>query len=216
MALEVKICGVRTPAAVEAAAAGGARFVGLVFYARSPRRVDLATARSLADLARARGLEPVGVYVDPDDALLAATAPIVDWLQLHGDESPERVAAIRARFETPVIKAVAVAEAADIDAARAYAAVAERILFDTRPPPDSDRPGGHGVAFDWSLLADLALERPWMLSGGLDAARLAEAVARSGAYAVDVSSGVETAPGEKNLELIRAFLAAARAIGRGE
>ncbi len=214
MALEVKICGVKTPAAVEAAAAGGARFVGLVFYPRSPRRVDLATARGLADLARARGLVPVGVHVDPDDALLAATAPIVDWLQLHGTESPDRAAAIRARFDKPLIKAIAVAGKADLAAARAYAGIAGRILFDTRPPPGATRPGGHGVAFDWSLLADFTLDVPWMLSGGLDTACLEQAVAESGAYAVDVSSGVETAPGEKNLELIRAFLEAARAIRR--
>ncbi|MFQ5346848.1 MAG: phosphoribosylanthranilate isomerase, partial [Rhodothalassiaceae bacterium] len=190
----------RTPAAVEAAAAGGARFIGLVFYARSPRAVDLATAHGLASLAGSLGLETVGVHVDPDDAVLAATAPILDWLQLHGSESPERVAAVRARFETPVIKAIPVATSGDLAAVTAYAAVADRLLFDTRPPAGSDRPGGHGLAFDWSLLAGLESDVPWMLSGGLDAASLKSAVRASGAYAVDVSSAVETAPGEKNLE----------------
>lgn len=216
MRIEVKICGLRTPAAVEAAASGGARMVGLVFYPPSPRCLDLAAARSLAELARGRGLAAVGVFVDADDDLLAAAAPALDWLQLHGHETPGRVATLRARFDLPVIKAIPVTGAADLAAAERWRGVADRLLFDARPPAGSALPGGNGTAFDWSLLAGFDPGLPWILSGGLDAACLAEAVAASGARALDVSSGVESAPGEKSLEKIHAFLDRARAIARKE
>lgn len=213
MTVEVKICGLSEPAGLAAAVDGGARWVGFVFYPRSPRAVapDLA-----ADLARQvpTGVRTVALFVDPDDATLGrvlATVPTA-LIQLHGNETPERVAAIRGRFGIPVMKAFRIGAAADLDAARAFDGVADRLLFDARPPSGpAALPGGNGVRFDWALLSGRRWSRPWMLSGGLDPENVAEAVRLTRAPAVDVSSGVEDRPGHKDPALIRAFLASALA-----
>jgi phosphoribosylanthranilate isomerase len=214
MTVEVKICGINAPAALAAAVAGGADYVGFNFYPPSPRYVSPEAAREIAGAAP-ESLTKVGVVVDLDDAALAAIldgAPL-DMLQLHGRESPQRVAEIRARFALPVMKAVKIAGADDVAGAQAYCAVAERLLFDAKPPKDmaGALPGGNALALDWQLLAGTAWPIPWMLSGGLDADNLAEAVRVSGARALDVSSGVEDRPGVKNPDKIRAFLSAAKA-----
>ncbi len=214
MPVEVKICGVNSPAALAAAVAGGADSLGFNFYPPSPRYVTPEAAREIGSRAP-ESVTKVGVVVDLDDGALAAIlehAPL-DMLQLHGRESPERVAEIRARFGLPVMKAVKIAGADDVAAAEAYCAVAERLLFDAEPPKDmaGALPGGNALALDWRLLAGTAWPIPWMLSGGLDADNVAEAVRISGACAVDVSSGVEDAPGTKNPDKIRAFLTAAKA-----
>lgn len=206
-----KICGINHPDALAAALAGGAAMIGLVFFERSPRHVAPVFA---ADLARQvpAGVEAVGLFVDPDDELLDHVLDLVplDLLQLHGNESPERLAAIRARTGLKVMKAIKVAEAGDLDAVAAYAGVADRLLFDAKPPRRVDAlPGGNGLAFDWTLLAGRNWPVPWMLSGGLDADNLAEAVRISNAPAVDVSSGVEDRPGHKDPARIRRFLAVA-------
>lgn len=215
----VKICGLSTPGAVAAAIDAGADMIGFVFFARSPRKVTPEAAARLA--APARGIARiVALTVDADDATLgaidAALAP--DLHQLHGGETPARAAAIRARFGAPVVKALAVAAREDLAAAAAYAGVVERVLFDAKPPKDAALPGGNGRAFDWSLLAgreaDHAGAVPWMLSGGLDAANVADAIRATGAEAVDVSSGVERASGVKDEALIRAFVRAAKGAAR--
>lgn len=208
MPVQAKICGITTPDAMQAAVAGGARFVGLVFFPKSPRYVAPALA---ADLARAvpTGVRVVGLFVDPEDEELEhvlASVPI-DMIQLHGAETPARVAEIRGRFQMPVMKAIAVAEPADLDRARTYEAAADRLLFDAKPPKNvTALPGGNGLPFDWSLLAGQSWRLPWMLSGGLTPANLAEAVAATGASAVDVSSGVEDRPGHKDPVLVTRFL----------
>lgn len=212
MTLLVKICGLKTPEALDATIAAGADMAGFVVFPPSPRHLDPAAGRDL--LARARGrLQTVALTVDADDALLAEIVEILapDLLQLHGRETPERVAAVRARFGRPVIKALLVAEAADLAAVPAYAAVADRILFDARAPKGATRPGGLGQAFDWRLLDNLEPGLRYMLSGGLDAANVAEALRITRAPAVDVSSGVERAPGEKDPKKIADFVRAARA-----
>ena len=213
MSIEVKICGVNSPAALGAAVLGGADYVGLNFYPPSPRYVTPGAAREIA-AAAPESLTKVGVVVDLDDAALAAIlkhAPL-DMLQLHGHESPERVTEIRARFALPIMKAVKIADADDVAGARAYCAVAERLLFDAKPPKDmaGALPGGNALTLDWQLLAGMAWPIPWMLSGGLDAGNVAAALRVSGARAVDVSSGVEDKPGVKNPDKIRAFLTAAK------
>jgi phosphoribosylanthranilate isomerase len=210
MGVSVKVCGLRTADAVDAAIAGGAAMVGFVFFPPSPRAIDPDAAALLAARVPA-GIGRVGVVVDPQDTdldRLLATVPL-DLLQLHGQESPERVRAIRARTGVPVMKAIRVEAAADLDAVPAQAAVADRLLFDAKPPRGAKVPGGHGRAFDWQLLAGLCCSRPWLLSGGLTASNLGEAVARTGAIAVDVSSGVEARPGVKDTGMIEAFLARA-------
>lgn len=212
MTLLVKICGLKTPEALDATIAAGADMAGFVVFPPSPRHLDPAAGRDL--LARVKGrLQTVALTVDADDALLAAIVETLapDLLQLHGRETPERVAAVRARFGRPVIKALAVAEAADLAAVPAYAAVADRILFDARAPKGATRPGGLGQAFDWRLLENLEPGLRYMLSGGLDAANVAEALRITRAPAVDVSSGVERAPGEKDPRKIADFVRAARA-----
>ena len=212
MAIEVKICGLNAPEAVRAAAAGGARYAGFVFYPPSPRAVAPAEAAALAaalppDVAR------VGVFVDPDDELLAAVtgALPLDLIQLHGSEDPRRVAAIRARHGREVMKVFKVSEPEDLEPVGAFASLADLIMFDAKPPKHLDKalPGGNAVAFDWRILAGRSWPRPWLLSGGLDTGNLAEAVAISGARAVDVSSGVEERPGVKSVEKIASFLAEA-------
>ena len=211
MAVLIKICGLSTPETLDVALDAGADMVGFVFFPPSPRHVADGTARALGAQVRGRALK-VALSVDADDAVLAgivaALAP--DMLQLHGHESPERVAAVRARFGLPVMKALPVAEKADLSMVFAYLGVADRLLFDARPPKDATRPGGLGRAFDWRLLEDLDPGLPFMLSGGLDPGNVAEALALTRAPGVDVSSGVERAPGEKDPDRIRAFVRAAR------
>lgn len=213
MTTEVKICGLTTEAALDAALAGGADYVGFVFHATSPRYIDPAAARVLADKARGKA-KIVALLVDPDDSQLArvvdALAP--DMIQLHGGETPERVADIARRFKRPVMKAIEVAAAGDAQAALAYAGKADQILFDAKAPKGSPRalPGGNGVPFDWQALDGVRGRMDFMLAGGLTAANVGEAIARTGAKAVDVSSGVESRPGEKDPELILRFLRAAK------
>jgi phosphoribosylanthranilate isomerase len=212
MPVRAKICGVNSVAAVEAAVSGGAGFVGFNFYAPSPRAVTPQAAGVLA-AAVPSGVAKVGVLVDDSDediAEILARAPL-DLLQLHGKETPDRVAAIRRRFGLPVMKAVKIAAAADLAVADQYLAQADWLLFDAKAPPQMTEalPGGNALAFDWQLLAGRSWPLPWMLSGGLTAENLAEAVRISGAAVVDVSSGVETRPGQKDPARIATFLAAA-------
>lgn len=206
----VKICGLSTAESLDWALEAGADLVGLVHFARSPRHVDLDRARDLA--ARARGRARVVVLaVDPDDALVEAIAATIapDFLQLHGKESPERVAAVRRRL--PVIKALGIASAADVATVAAYDGLADLMLFDAKPPKDASRPGGLGVTFDWSLLDRVPTTTPFLLSGGLHPTNVGEAVARVRPYGVDVSSGVESAPGVKDRSRIVDFVVNARA-----
>lgn len=214
MVIDVKICGLNDPASVQAAVQGGAAMVGFVFFQGSPRYVAPVRQAALAALVPANVLK-VGLVVDADDAALDALLALarLDLLQLHGQESPDRVAAIRTRHGLPVMKAVAIADAADIVLARKYETVADRLLFDARPPAGATRPGGNATAFDWFLLKEQPWQKPWLLAGGLNADNLAEAVAASGARTVDVSSGVEDRPGVKNPEKIRRFLALAHSLG---
>lgn len=209
MPAKVKICGVRTPAIVETAAEAGADFIGLVFYPRSPRHLTHEAARTLARVARGR-IGTVAVLVDPDDALIDSLVETVgpNLLQLHGGETPERVAAIKARTALPVMKAVAIASAADVAAARAFAAIADHILFDAKAPSGAPLPGGNGVALDWRALKGFGA--PFGLSGGLTPDTVGGAIRVTGAALVDVSSGVERAPGEKDAELVRRFIQAAK------
>ena len=209
---DAKICGLSTPEAVQAAVEGGAGYVGFVFFPPSPRDVAPARAAELAAPARAAGVMVVAVTVDASDdqldAISAALAP--DLIQLHGHETPERVAAVKARTGVRAIRALRVGDAADLDAAAAFEPVADQLMFDARPPRDAILPGGNGAAFDWAILQGRRFTRPWFLAGGLDAGNVAEAVAGSGAAQVDVSSGVESAPGVKDPASIRAFLEAVR------
>jgi phosphoribosylanthranilate isomerase len=210
--IAAKICGLSSEAAVRAAIAGGADFLGFVFYPPSPRAVSPAEAGRLCAAVPAP-IARVGLFVDADDATIGAVVAAVplDILQFHGSESPERVADAKARFGCPVMKAVAVAGPADLSTASLYEDVADVLLFDAKPPPRPGAlPGGNGVAFDWGLLAGRQWRRPWLLSGGLTAELLPQAVRLSGARAVDVSSGVESRPGVKDPGKIREFLAAAR------
>jgi phosphoribosylanthranilate isomerase len=211
MSLIVKICGLSTPVALEAALDAGADMVGFVFFPPSPRHVAFETASALGRRVRGRA-QKVALTVDADDALLTAIVAALepDLLQLHGKEPPARVAAIRRNFGLPVMKAIAVAAKGDLGAVAAFADVADRMLFDGRPPREATRPGGLGKAFDWRLLEDLDPGVPFMLSGGLDAGNVSEALHITRAPAVDVSSGVERAPGEKDPDKIRAFVRAAR------
>ena len=210
MATRVKICGLTEPAQVERAGRLGAAFLGFVFYPPSPRALTPRDAAALG--ARAAGrIGRVGLFVDAADSLIAdavGTAGL-DGLQLHGEESPQRVAELRARHGLPVWKAVPVASAADIDRATAYLGAADLVLFDAKTPKGT-LPGGMGLAFDWSLLSGWRHRAPWGLAGGLGPANVAEAVRLTGAPLVDTSSGVESAPGVKDDELIRAFCTAAR------
>ncbi len=210
MSVAVKICGITSTEAVAAAVAGGARFVGFVFYPPSPRDVNPELVAKLVQ-AVPPGIPRVGVFVDPDDELLArvlAKAPL-DMLQLHGEETPARVAEIKSRFGKTVMKALKIAAASDVAAATGYAGIADWLMFDARPPKEATRPGGNALAFDWELLKARRWTRPWMLSGGLKSSNLGEAARISGATVLDVSSGVESAPGIKDIAKIRAFLAEA-------
>lgn len=211
MPILIKICGLKTALALEAALAAGADLVGFVFFAPSPRHVGFAAARALGERVRGRA-QKVALSVDAGDDELAASIEALepDLLQLHGRETPERVAAVRERFGLPVMKALAIAERADLAAVRLYDGVADRLIFDARAELDDTRPGGLGKRFDWRLLQNVRTRTPFMLSGGLDADNVAQALHITAARAVDVSSGVERAPGEKDPDKIRAFIAAAR------
>jgi len=212
MPLLVKICGLSSPDALDAALDGGADMVGFVFFPPSPRHLGLGLARSLGQRVAGRARK-VALTVDATDQELAriveALAP--DLLQLHGKEAPERVVAVHSRFGRPVMKALPIAGAKDLAPIHLYEKVADRILFDARAPREATRPGGLGKAFDWHLLENLDPGLAFMLSGGLDAGNVAEALAITRAPGVDVSSGVERAPGEKDPDKIRAFIRAARA-----
>jgi len=212
MSVVVKICGLSTRDTLEAALQAGADMAGFVFFPASPRHLGFETARELGRQAQGRAAK-VALAVDPDDALLAGIIDALqpDLLQLHGGETPERVREIKQKFQLPVMKAIAVATAADLAALPGYAAVADRILFDARPPKGATRPGGLGAVFDWQLLRGLDLQLPFMVSGGVNAGNVAEALRVTRAGGVDVSSGVESAPGVKDPEMIRAFIRAARA-----
>jgi phosphoribosylanthranilate isomerase len=212
MSLTVKICGLSTRETLGAALEAGADMVGFVFFPPSPRHLGLEAARDLGKLAKGRALK-VALTVDADDATLAAILEAMqpDILQLHGHETAARLADIRRKFSLPVMKAIAVETAADLASLPGYAGVADRILFDARAPKQATRPGGLGAAFDWRVLENLDLDVPFMVSGGLHAGNVAEAVRVTRAGGVDVSSGVELAPGRKDPGLIGAFIRAARA-----
>lgn len=210
--IRVKICGLRTEADVAAVAAAGAAYAGFVFFAKSPRNLTIAQAATLA-LAAPPGLAKVALVVDADDATLDAIADGVplDMLQLHGHESPDRVAELRARYGLPVMKAVGVADEGDLAALFDYSTVADQILIDAKPPKGAALPGGNGLSFDWRLVAQRRWLRPWMLAGGLTPDNVAEAIRLTNARQVDVSSGVESAPGVKDAARITAFVKAAQA-----
>jgi phosphoribosylanthranilate isomerase len=216
MKLDVKICGLKTEDAVAAALDSGASHLGFIFFPKSPRNVAVADAARLRELAYGRALA-VAVSVDADDETLDRIVEGMhpDMLQLHGHESPERVAEVKARYGLPVMKAVPVREAGDLDAIAPYRRVADRFLIDAKPPAGAELPGGNGIPFDWSLLASLDADVDYMLSGGLNAANIGEALTIARPSGIDVSSGVERAPGEKDPEMIRAFFGAVRA-ARGE
>lgn len=211
MSLTIKICGLRTSEALDVALHAGADMVGFVFFAPSPRHVDFAVARELGARVNGRALK-VALSVDADDEWLAASIAALapDLLQLHGKETPERVLAVKTRFRLPVMKAIAVEIGDDLRCIADYVEVADRLIFDARAPRDATRPGGLGKPFDWRLLKNLDPPVPFMLSGGLNRDNVAEAIAITGAGGVDVSSGVERTPGEKDPDLIRSFICAAR------
>jgi phosphoribosylanthranilate isomerase len=212
MATQIKICGLRDAESVDAALEAGVDLLGFVFFPSSPRNLSVESAAPL--MRRARGkAELVALVVDPEQSLLDDVAGYLapDLIQLHGRETPARVAQIRADTGIPVMKAVGLAEPADLALAATYGEVADRLLLDAKPPRDATRPGGNGAAFDWSILSSFAPSAPWLLSGGLTPENVGEALAVAGAPGVDVSSGVERAPGEKDPALIHAFVTAVRA-----
>lgn len=210
MALTVKICGLSTHGSVAAAIEAGADMVGFVFFPKSPRNVSFATAAALAEGARGRA-EITALTVDADDELISAIVAGLkpDLLQLHGRETPQRLAELRAKFGVPVMKVIGVAKPDDLEAVASYA-MSDRIMLDAKPPPDATRPGGNGVPFDWQMLAGFSPGVPLILSGGLDPGNVADAIRIARPSGVDVSSGVESAPGLKDEEKIWAFIRAAR------
>ncbi|MFX0540783.1 phosphoribosylanthranilate isomerase [Roseovarius sp. S4756] len=210
--VRIKMCGLRTLDDIAAAALSGAQYVGFVFFPRSPRCVTAAEATALA-IATPDGIAKVALVVDASDAELDAlteTVPL-DMLQLHGGETPGRVSEIKARYGLPVMKAVGIAEATDLPQIDAYSQVADQLLIDAKPPKGCALPGGNALAFDWSLIAGRRWSLPWMLAGGLTPENVSLAIERTGAQQLDVSSGIESAPGVKDAALMRAFAAAARA-----
>ena len=211
MAPMIKICGITSAEAADAAARAGADFAGLVFHPKSPRHLMADAARALAQRLLGR-VRLVALMADPrdEDVLHVVNNTVPDFLQLHGSESPARVGELREKFGLPIIKALPIADASDLAALPAYEEAADMLLFDAKAPADAERGGGHGVAFDWQLLRSRTISRPWFLAGGLSAENVARAVAASSAPGVDVSSGVETSPGVKSAEMIQAFVAAAR------
>jgi phosphoribosylanthranilate isomerase len=215
VAVAAKICGLKTPDAIAAAVSGGAALVGFVFFARSPRFVDPATVRQL-EAGVPPTVQKVGLLVDESDGRIAEILKgcDLDLLQLHGHETPERVSAVRDRFGKRIIKAIPVSEAADLDRAAAYEEVADYLMFDAKPPKSmaGALPGGNALSFDWTLLGHRTFRLPWFLAGGLTPDNLIEAARISGAPLVDVSSGVEDRPGEKNVSKIKAFLDASKRV----
>jgi phosphoribosylanthranilate isomerase len=210
VSVDVKICGISDAVAMQATVAAGARYVGLVFYPPSPRAVTIEAARQLAALVPA-SVTPVGLFVDPNDddlRYVLASVPL-QIIQLHGDETPERVTTVRKLTGLPVMKAVKITTTADVAKARSYESAADLLLFDAHAP-GAALPGGNARAFDWSLLHGQSFAEPWMLAGGLNAGNLAEAVRITGAKIVDISSGVEDAPGRKSPDKIRGFLGLAK------
>lgn len=212
MALDIKICGLKTDAALAAALDAGASHAGFIFFPKSPRHVSAEEAARLREAARGRA-KAVAVTVDADDSALDRIVSVMqpDILQLHGKESPQRVAEVKARYGLAVMKAFALREAADLDAIAAYRSVADRFLFDAKPPAGSELPGGNGVSFDWRLLAGLDADVDYMLSGGLNAANIGDAIRLANPPGIDISSGVESAPGVKDAALIEQFFRAVRA-----
>lgn len=211
MPARVKICGLSTPGTVAAAVEAGAAYVGFVFFDKSPRNVDLDTARTLALWVPA-GVAKVALTVNADDGFLdrlTGRVPL-DMLQLHGAETPARVADVKARYGLPVMKALGVRGPEDLDRISEFEGVADQLLVDAKPPKGADRPGGNAAAFDWELIAGRRWSGPWMLAGGLTLRNAAAATRATGAAQLDVSSGVETAPGEKDPKLIRAFMDAVK------
>ncbi|CAN7185155.1 phosphoribosylanthranilate isomerase [Mesorhizobium sp. LjRoot246] len=212
MALDIKICGLKTDGAMAAALAGGASHVGFIFFAKSPRYVEPAEAGRLREAARGKAMA-VAVTVDASDAFLddivAKMQP--NMLQLHGAETPERVAELKARYGLPVMKALPLSEAADLDRIKPFIGISDRFLFDAKPPKGSELPGGNGVAFDWRILAGLDGGVDYMLSGGLNAANIGDALRLANPPGIDISSGVESAPGVKDPVLIEQFFRAVRA-----
>jgi len=211
MTLDIKICGLKTPEALHAALAGGASHVGFIFFGKSPRNVTPAEAGALRAAADGRA-KVVAVTVDADDAFLdevvAAMSP--DIIQFHGSETPERVAAVKTRYDLPVMKAFSISEAEDLGKVAPFRSIADRFLFDAKPPKGSLLPGGNGVSFDWTLLAALDPDIDYMLSGGLNAANIRDALRLSNPPGIDISSGVESAPGIKDVALIEEFFKAVR------
>jgi phosphoribosylanthranilate isomerase len=212
MDTRVKICGLKTAEAVSAAVDAGAQYLGFVFFPKSPRNVDVSTARALA-LDVPAGVAKVALVVNPsDEALLQITGDVpIDMIQLHGQESLDRVSEIRDRFGLPVMKAVGVSGPADLQALDAYGMVADQLLVEAKPPKGSDLPGGNGVTFDWRLISKRGWNAPWMLAGGLTVDNVVQAIQMTGAKQVDLSSGVESAPGVKDPAKIYAFIEAIRA-----
>lgn len=211
MTLDIKICGLKTPEAVDAALAGGASHIGFIFFEKSPRNVSAEAAARLRKRALGKA-QAVAVSVDATDDVLDAIVEAMkpDMLQLHGTESPERVRAVKARYGLSVMKALSIRDAADIAGIDPYRGIADRFLFDAKPPKGSELPGGNGIAFDWRLLSGLDDKVDYMLSGGLNAANIGAALSAVSPRGIDISSGVESAPGEKNPDLIREFFSAVR------
>jgi len=213
----IKICGLRTPEALDVSLHAGADMVGFVFFPPSPRHVDFAAARQLRERVKGRALK-VALSVDAADEWLAASIEALapDLLQLHGKETPRRVLAVKARFRLPVMKAIAVETLDDLASVPEYAEVADRLIFDARAPRDATRPGGLGKRFEWRILKNLDPRIPFMLSGGLNSDNVAEAIEITGADGVDVSTSVERAPGEKDPDLIRGFIRVVRETADGK
>jgi phosphoribosylanthranilate isomerase len=211
MSLDIKICGLKTAAALAAALTGGASHVGFIFFPKSPRNIEPDEAGRLREAALGKAIA-VAVTVDADDdaldRIVAAMQP--DMLQLHGSESPERVAAVKARYSLPVMKVLSIRNAADLYAVASYRGIADRLMFDAKPPAGSQLPGGNGVSFDWRLLAGLDADVDYMLSGGLSAANIGQALRLANPPGIDISSGVESAPGVKEPALIEAFFRAVK------
>jgi|TARA_B100000768_G_scaffold178016_1_gene193090 phosphoribosylanthranilate isomerase len=210
MNVRSKLCGLNTVQDIDAAAQAGAAYVGLVFFAKSPRNLDIAEAREVA-LRVPVGISKVALVVNADNTLLdqITTSVPLDMLQLHGDESLERVAEVKARYGLPVMKALGIATSKDVERAQTYAGVADQLLLDAKPMAGQDLPGGNGFSFDWTLLQGQTWSVPWMLAGGLTPANVASAVQLSGAQQVDVSSGIEITPGQKSSELMAEFVSQA-------
>lgn len=212
MPLDIKICGLKTPETIAAALDGGASHIGFIFFAKSPRYLEPELAGCLREAARGRA-KAVAVVVDADDIFLDRIASEMkpDMLQLHGKETPERVAEVKTRYGLPVMKAFSVSEAADLERTRPFAGIADHFLFDAKPPKGSELPGGNGVSFDWRLLQQLDPKIDYLLSGGLSAQNIGEALLLANPPGIDISSGVEGAPGVKDIGLIDAFFRAVRA-----